>query len=114
MFIPNLKCEVRRVAGRDIYGKLTYGPRRIVPCGVIRLEEMSESTTVRADSSASRGNAMEEKILSRMMFPAKHKLGQGDQVKVEAFTMVVQSVWPRFAVSGRLDHWQVDLLILQE
>jgi hypothetical protein len=114
MFIPNMDCKVRRVIGTSVYGKPTFGNLEPAMCGIVRLEEMSEKTSVRADSSASRGSAMEDKILSRILVPESVRLKQGDELIVAGFTLVVQSVWPRFAIDGRQDHWQLDLLILAE
>src|SRR5688500_397345 len=111
MFIPNVPCKIQRRTGTSVYGKAQFGPAEPAMCGVVRLEEMSEQTSVRADSSASRGSAMEDKILSRILLPGHVHLKQGDLVMVSGFTMVVQSVWPRFAIDGRQDHWQLDLLI---
>lgn len=112
MFIPNVRCKVRRRIGTNVYGKGEYGGEENAACGIVRLEESSDTTSVRADSTASRGSAKEENLQARLLFPARTRLNKGDLVKVMSFTMIVQSVWPRHNVTGRLDHWQIDLQIL--
>ncbi len=114
MFIPNVPCKFVRRLGTSIYGKPQFGSASPGMCGIVRLEQMSEQTSVRADSSASRGSAMEDKIMSRILVPADTHLKTGDQVQLAGFTLVVQSVWPRYGVDGHMDHWQLDLLILAE
>lgn len=109
MFIPNLKVALRSRVSVDLYGRPTFAAPRTIRCGVIRLQEMSQHTSVRTDSSASRGNAMEETVLSRILVPAKVLVNQGDEIDIGDFTLTVSSVWPRYNIAGKLDHWQVDL-----
>jgi hypothetical protein len=111
MFIPNIPCQIYRRTGLTGFGKPTFTGPLPGMCGVIRLEEMSNKTSVRADSTASRGSAKETVTASRMLFPASLTLNAGDVVKVLGRTLTVQSTWPRHDVSGRFDHWQVDLEI---
>lgn len=109
MFIPNIRCQIRRRVGTDMYGKASYGPAKAGMCGIVRLEQDSDNTSVRADSSASRGTSKEENTHARLLFPARIELRQGDIVSVVGMELVVQSIWPRHSISGHLDHWQVDL-----
>lgn len=112
MFIPNTRCTIRRRSAVNVYGKATYESPKPGLCAIVRLEQESNSTSVRADSSASRGSAKEEIIQARLLFPARTQLSKGDIVQVMHYVMVVQSVWPRHNVTGRLDHWQLDLRIM--
>lgn len=109
MFVPNLNCRYKKRIGLDMYGAATYGPWVRAQCGLVRLEQDSMKTSVRTDSSASRGSAKEEIIIARILFPINVNLSQGDVVEASGFEMVVQSLWPRYSVAGELDHWQVDL-----
>lgn len=108
MFRPNLKCEVATVVSTDIYGKRLYSDWTTVPFGVVKLEESSGKTSVRTDSSASRGSAQEITTDARLLFPAYVALKQGDRIRHGNFNLTVVSVAPRYNVLGRLDHWQVD------
>ena len=113
MFLPNIRCQYQRRGPLDIYGKASFEPVKNGMCGIVRLESASEATSVRADSSASRGSAKEELITGRLLFPASVKLQQGDVVIVQGMKLTVQSVWPRHSVTGKLDHWQLDLTVYQ-
>lgn len=111
MFIPNKVAILKRKTGHNLYGVATYAPGQKIQIGVVRIETMSDPTSVRADSSASRGSAMEETILSRILVARNVTVKQGDVLEVDGIALTVQSVWPRWAVTGDLDHYQLDLLI---
>ena len=111
MFIPNKTGILKRKTGVNIYGVASYDRGTPVPIGVVRLEVMSDPTSVRADSTASRGSAMEETALSRVLLSRNVKVARGDVLVIDGVELVVQSIWPRYAVSGALDHVQLDLLI---
>lgn len=111
MFIPNTTCTLRRLTGTDVFGKPVYDSPKTVPCGIVRLEEASKRTSIRTDSSASRGNAMEETTISRILFPANVRVKQGDSIIFGDFSLLVMSVWPRVSIAGKIDHWQADLKI---
>lgn len=110
-FIPNLYCKVSKPLGEtDLYGQALPGtalPR--VPCAIIYLDQRQEETAVRADTSASRGRFDEEIAKARLLFPATFKPDVEDRVELLNFVLKVKSVFPRHAVNGRLDHYQVDL-----
>ena len=108
MFRPNLKCKVSKVTGTDLYGKRTYGTPETVPFAIVKLERSSEKTSVRTDSSASRGSAQEILADARFLFPKNVTLQEGDLIEFGDFKLTVVSVWPRYRVTGELDHWQVD------
>lgn len=108
MFRPNLKCNIARLEGATITGKRVYGAWRNVPVAIVKLEEGANKTSVRTDSSASRGSAQEILSDARLMFPAFVILRPGDRVSIFGFELTVVSVRPRHAVTGRFDHWQVD------
>lgn len=111
MFIPNINGTLERQSGTNVYGKATFYPPVPVACGIVRLELMNDPTTVRADSSASRGSAHEESVLSRVLVTKETMVSNGDRLNIANHTLTVQSVWPRYAVTGQLDHYQLDLTI---
>lgn len=114
MFRPNLKCQISVLGGADGYGKRTYSPWKSTPFAIVKLEQMSEKTSVRTDSSATRGSAQEILADARLLFPAYVRLKEGDRVKFMGFTLTVTSIHPRYSVLGRHDHWQVDCNIFGE
>jgi hypothetical protein len=96
------------VTGKDLYGVRIYGPYTTVPFAIVKLERSSEKTSVRTDSSASRGSAQEILADARFLFPKNVIVQEGDRVEFGDFKLTVVSVWPRYRVTGELDHWQVD------
>lgn len=108
MFIPNLTCTIAKKTGYDSWGKPTYSAPVPATCSIIKLTEARDKTSVRTDSSASRGNAEEIKSDARLLFPASTSVNKEDVVEVLTFKLSVTSVFPRVDVPGNLDHWQVD------
>lgn len=108
MFRPNLTCEVSVMGAADGYGRRLYTDWKRVPFAIVKLDQGSTKTSVRTDSSASRGSAQEILANARFLFPIHVVLKPGDRVKFGDFILTVQSVFPRHSVTGRFDHWQVD------
>lgn len=110
MFVPNVACTIVSMdSPTDLYGQPTEQARVNTMCGVVRLEIGILKTSVRADSSASRGQAIERVAQSRLLFEPATKIKPNDRVIVNGFTLEVESIYPRHAIQGELDHWQVDL-----
>ena len=108
MFIPNTDCQIKERGARDRYNEYSYGKPRRARCSIIKLKEARGKTSVRTDSSASRGNAEEITSDARLLLPSSESINRGDLIKVYGFVLKVVSIFPRIAVNGRLDHWQID------
>ncbi|UUZ75524.1 hypothetical protein LP414_27800 [Polaromonas sp. P1(28)-13] len=67
----------------------------------------NEKTSVRADSSASRGNAMELLADLKILMTAKTKVGIDDILELDGYQFRVMGREPRRDVTGRLDHIEV-------
>lgn len=111
MFRPNVDCEISRAVGYSGVGKRQYGPWAPARCGIVHLFDSADPTSVRTDSSASRSSAIDENIKARILVLPSVKVAAGDRLRVAGYTMTVQSVFPRHAVNGNLDHYQLDLQI---
>ena len=60
MFRPNLTCIISVSSGEtDVYGKPMPAKRVTERCAIVKLDIKNTKTSVRADTSASRGNARE-------------------------------------------------------
>lgn len=113
MFVPNVKCVITKLGSKfDIHGKqIREGDALSELCAIVKLNGKSEKTSVRADSSASRGAADEMQYDARLLFTKFSKIEIGDKVELLGFVLRVESRFPRLTVHGALDHYQVDLSI---
>lgn len=108
MFLPNTTCWLHRRSGApNRRGEYDYAPRVITPCSVVKLNLKTDHTSVRADSSASRGKAEEEQGDARLLFPANTVIAAGDIVEVEGEGIRATEIFPRRNVLGVLDHLDV-------
>ena len=79
-----------------------------VKCGIVHLKTADETTSVRTDSSASRSAAEEIINQAKILVPADVAIKKGDYFKVHGIELRAFKVEPRIAVTGRLDHYEVD------
>lgn len=108
MFRPNKKCQVFGSASYDRYGQMTFDAvGKQYGCSVVHLFTDVEKTSVRADSSASRGNAKESGQFSEILIEKKAKIEIGYLVSIDDLKMEIRKIEPRYAVTGRLDHFHV-------
>ena len=110
MFEPNVLGQLRTRTGRDIHGRAIYGPLRGCPFGIVNLAIGSQKTTVRADSSASRG-AADETVAQRakILVPTYVTIKIGDQFLFDGMTFDVSAVHTRCGISGLVDHYEIDM-----
>ncbi len=110
MFVPNTTGYLSLRSGWTAQGEPEFEiHRQLVACGVVILIGRTVKTTVRADSSASRGSAEEDVNVAKILFPAYVTIRKGDRFEVSDETLRVTGVQPRRAVTGVLDHYEVEL-----
>jgi hypothetical protein len=109
VFIPNRIAFIRRKGSTDMYGQYTFGQKEAIHYALVRYDTSVQDSTVRADSSATRGNIKEYHASGRILVHKMHKPKHGDLVVVEGKVFQIKEVEPRFNVLGILDHWEVDL-----
>lgn len=110
MFLPNNRCIYKRRTGFTGTGEPLYGAPTEIRCSVIDMSVIARRTSVRADSSASRGAALEDapdKIM--MLFPKRAGVLTGDRIEIQNFELRIIGLQPRWAVSGELDHYEATL-----
>ena len=111
MFRPNTTCQlIKKAQGYNKYGEESFSAPVTVPCAVVRLDFMTQNSTVRADSSGSRGNAGEFLADARLLFKTDVDVEVDDLVIAYGVSLKVKSVFPRISVNGVYDHNQVDLI----
>lgn len=110
MFTPNLRGSVRRMIARDVHARAVFGEPVVAEFAIVNLRLQSAPTTVRADSSASRGAA--DELLAentRIMFSSVTEVEIGDAFDFEGKSYRISAVFRRRSVFGRLDHIECDL-----
>ena len=108
MFRPNHTAQLsRKSAARDIFGKETHLPPIPLRCGIVRLSTVVVPSTVRADSSASRGAAEESNAQAIFLVPANTSIGVGDIIMTLGFRIEVKGRHPRLNTRGTLDHIEI-------
>jgi hypothetical protein len=110
MFIANNTGTLARFSGYTLDGMPSFASGISVKCGLVRLAEVDQKTSVRTDSSASRG-AGEETVIKygKVLFPVSINPSTGDKFTIYGVSMRIMSVEPRVNVLGKQDHWECDL-----
>lgn len=115
MFLPNTTCYIySRTDTTNIFGKYEFLPRKTVKCSVITYDIKSLKTSVRADTSATRGQAENDEGIAKFCFPTYVNLKLDDEVEKDGFRMKVIEIHPRRNVLGKLDHYEVDMKKVEE
>jgi hypothetical protein len=110
MFLPNTRADLyRRAATANNFGRFSHDKKRSVPCGVIYLNVSAQKSSVRADTSGSRGQAEQMEGDARILFPIFVKVNVGDAIFKDEIWLEVIEVEPRRNLLGQLDHYQVEL-----
>ena len=108
MFRPNQNCLIQKSSGKtDVYGMPVPGRKVFERLAIIELNLVAVKSSVRADSSASRGNAHEMEAVAKFLL-AKNTVAEIDDILLyggNGFRIV--SIFPRHDLQGRLDHHEV-------
>lgn len=107
--VAKTACQISPKGSLDVYGGYKHLEPHGARCAVVRLVTGEDKTSVRADSSASRGHADEIITKSRLLFPPKTEIAVDDLVELLGIKLKVTDIQIRIAVSGVLDHLQVEL-----
>ncbi len=108
MFRPNQSCTIVVASGRtDVYGQPLAATRVAERCAVVRLITTNQPSSVRADSSASRGAAKEVVSDSLILLAKSTAANIDDLIEINGSKLRILSKHPRFAINGRLDHYEI-------
>jgi hypothetical protein len=109
MFRPNIRCVIQLASGKnDVRGQPIPGPNVPERCAVVKLVTKNEKSSVRADSSASRGNALELEADSVILLTTGTRAQIDDIIIIGGYKLRIMAKQPRFDVSGRLDHYEIN------
>lgn len=112
MFRPNNTCRIQLNSGlSDLYGQPKPGVWVSEPCSVVRLTVSNQPTSVRTDSSASHGAALEAQATSTILLTVGTKANRDDVVEVAGVKLRLMGMEPRFDAAGVLNHYQATLTI---
>lgn len=110
MFVANRTAILRRKTTQyDAYGQALYEDPISIRFALVRFDTKVEDTTVRADSSATRGNVKEYVATGRILVEKRHKPNYGDLIAFDGKVFRVKEREPRYSVLGKLDHYECDL-----
>jgi hypothetical protein len=76
---------------------------------VVRIEQMTQPTSIRTDKSGSQGRAYEKIIAGRFLIENSKEPSSGDLITVRGKTYEVVDVFPRYDMDGLVNHFQVDI-----
>lgn len=109
MFIPNTTCDYyAKLPATDNFGRHTFAPKVVLRCSFISIADPVQKSSVRADTSGSRGQAEQAQGDARYLFPASTALKLGDVIYKDGVWLEVIQFTPMRNVLGQLDHNQVD------
>lgn len=114
MFKPNQRCLIYSNSRADVYGRTIRGGGRSERCSVVKLVSSAVQTSVRADSSSSRGAAQEVVSNAVLLFLPSVAIKIDDKVEIAGFSLRVSGIHPRFNVRGVHDHNEVHFEIWGE
>jgi hypothetical protein len=107
MFIPNLDCWIRKVTGYNADGEEILAPKVLERCAIVRYRKELFHTTVRADSSATRGYADENRADIIVLLQPDTQGKIGDQLELQGMKVRIVSSFPRHNHAGVLEHNEV-------
>lgn len=113
-FRPNRTALLQTRTGTNMHAEPIYAAGVTVRIAVVHLNKSVAKTSVRTDSSASRANASEVISTSKVLFALDRLPKPGDLLEVAGFRLVITGIEHRFAVDGRLDHYECDLVIAND
>jgi hypothetical protein len=99
-------ATLRKQEGYDLYGQAKLGVALVEYVGVVKLEQSAQHTTVRADSSATRGFADEFVTSNKFLLARTTKVSIDDQLTLMGIAIRIKTLTPRFDVWGSLDHFE--------
>lgn len=104
-FRPNIAATIqRKLPKRDIHGRESFDIPQPVMIAIVRLGDKVEESSVRADSSASRGSAEQATLQAKLLIGPAVKVSSGDVISVQGRLIEIEGVADRMDLFGKLDH----------
>lgn len=112
MFNPNQRGLLHRQSGYDRYGQSAYAEPLEVTFSPVSMTVTNTRTSVRADSSASRGSSDEIVSQSKILVEKSSPIAIGDKFEFDGQVFKVSGIHRRRTVYGKLDHLECDLELM--
>ncbi|MPS48547.1 hypothetical protein [Methylobacillus sp.] len=101
-------CTIYRRSKTDRYGQPALAVGKPTKCAVVLLSRGKQASTVRSDSSATRGHAEEPIANCKLLLAPNEDIDAGDVIAVNTQRVMVTGVSPQYSISGRVDHLLVE------
>ncbi|EBE2364541.1 hypothetical protein DHU27_19430 [Salmonella enterica] len=101
------ELSVYRFGSKNVYGEAQLQFIRKTNAGVVKFEQSNEKSSVRADSSGSRGKANLELFDAVLVIPLEAAVQLDDVLVLEGQKLKVSSVHRRWGLRGRPGHLEV-------
>lgn len=111
MFKPNNRCRIQLSNGFNVHGQPVPGAWITEGCSIVKLVVTNEKSSVRADSSASRGNARELVADAVLLLTVKTRARIDDIIEMRGTQYKISGRHERFDAAGRLDHIEIHAMI---
>ena len=111
MLLPNAKFILQKSGGNDVYGQPVPGKKTTERGSIVKFPVTDVKSSVRSDSSASRGNAHEFQADAVVLLTANTAAVLHDIMIIRGLTLKISAIHPRYNAQGVLDHFETTLII---
>jgi len=108
-FRPHLQVDLFRVSGFNSDGSSATTESTKVGISIVTLDAKSQKTPLRLGQSGSVSRAEELIYDGRVLIHPKHDITHGDVLEIFGLQYKIESIFPRYEISGLLNHNQVEL-----
>jgi hypothetical protein len=108
MFRPTSRLRVQRSAGYTLHGQPKPGRWTSEGCTVLLLRAQGQRTSVRADSSASRGASDEPIADARLLVGPDTAARLNDRIELLGLQLRVTAKEPQLDIFGAIDHYRIE------
>lgn len=110
--VGNQSGKLTRKTGTSRRGEPLYADAaQTVRVDIVHLVGKIAPTSVRTDSSATRGNAEEMTAAAKILFQVAANPKRGDRFVIHGIVLRIETVEPRIDTFGKLDHWETTLVL---
>lgn len=104
LFRPNTTCVLIKNSGYNMYGEPIREERITEKCALLNAGLSMKKSSVRADSSASRGNALETTADYWLILMPDTKAELDDLIEIHGVQVKINQLIPRYSLRGQHDH----------